>query len=496
MDVLLREMRNVSAICGGKGRCGKCKVRVVKGQAKVTQEDARFFSPEELEQGWRLACRLYPEEDMVISVEWNDESEFEVVSEYNTISISRERLGKQGTYAIAIDIGTTTLAFQLLKQEKGNICGTVTTINNQRIFGADVVSRMEASIEGKDDELQECIRKDLQEGILKLLDNCYIQISQVTRIGIGCNTTMGHLLLGYPCNSLGIYPFMPVNIQMVKGNMLEILGMEGGAEVVVFPGISTYVGGDVVAGLYACEFSESDEICLLVDLGTNGEMALGNRQKILVTSTAAGPAFEGGNISCGMGSIAGAICSVNLEQTKVQVSTIQEKIPLGICGTGVVETAAELLREGLIDETGLLVEDYFEEGFPLAWTVEGKAIKFLQKDIRELQLAKAAIRAGVETLLLRYGVQKDEIARVYLAGGFGYRLDTAKAIAIGMLPEEFAGKIQSVGNSCLAGVVKYLQVKQGDDDLQDLVQIATEINLSADKDFNQLYMDAMMFVRT
>lgn len=501
MEALLRGGCYISAVCGGTGRCGKCKIRVLQGCAAITAEDRKFFSEEELAQGWRLSCMLYPAEDMTIAFALEDESEFDVVSAHHAETDTKKEKAASSVvvnttepeYDIAIDIGTTTLAFQLLGKADGQIKNTVTAVNNQRKYGADVVSRMQASIDGKKDEMQASICKDLQSGILQLLDGSGAQTEQITRIAIGCNTTMGHLLLGYDCNSLGVYPFTPVNIELIKQSMQELLGMPGGAEVVILPGISTYVGGDIVAGLYACGFGENEEVCLLVDLGTNGEMALGNRDKIMVTSAAAGPAFEGGNISWGMGSVAGAICSVELEGGKAQVQTIREKAPIGICGTGVVETVAELLRMELLDETGLLEEEYFDDGFPLAQTADGKDIVLTQKDIRELQLAKAAVRAGVETLLLRYGIAKEQVAKVYLAGGFGYRLDTEKAIAIGMLPEEFADRIQAVGNSCLAGVVKYLQEESAEEHLQRLVQISGEINLSNDKDFNENYMEAMMF---
>lgn len=494
MDALLRENYYISAVCGGKGRCGKCKICVLQGRATVTAEDRKFFSEEELVQGWRLSCMLYPTEDLTIAFDLKDESQFDVVSVFDAgQKLAEKKESIHGAYDIAIDIGTTTLAFQLLDKADSRVVNTVTMVNGQRKYGADVVSRMQASIDGRKGELQQSIRKDLQSGILKILEDCGVKLERIARIAIGCNTTMGHLLLGYACDSLGVYPFTPVNIELIKGSMQEVLGMDGGAEVMVLPGISTYVGGDIVAGLYSCDFDKRDEVCLLVDLGTNGEMALGNCEKILVTSTAAGPAFEGGNISWGMGSVAGAICSVKLENGEAQVQTIREKAPVGICGTGVIEAIAELRREELVDETGLLDEEYFEDGFPLAQTAEGKTIVLTQKDIRELQLAKAAVRAGVETLLLRYSITKEQVARVYLAGGFGYRLDTEKAIAIGMLPEEFLDRIQAVGNSCLAGVVKYLQEEQAEEKMHHLVRISKEINLSNDKDFNENYMEAMMF---
>ena len=232
---------------------------------------------------------------------------------------------------------------------------------------------------------------------------------------------------------------------------------------------------------------------MFIDLGTNGEMGIGNKEKILVTSTAAGPAFEGGNITWGMGSVPGAICSVKLEGTEAEVKTIRDEAPQGICGTGVVETAAELVREEIVDETGALDEDYFDDGFPLAKTPDGKEIVFTQKDVREIQLAKAAVRAGVETLLLRYGIKKEEVSKVYLAGGFGYKLNTDKAIAIGMIPEEWADRIVAVGNSSLSGACKYLKDENGDKTIEKLVSISEEINLSADKEFNEFYMNEMFF---
>lgn len=525
MDGLLREGFYISAVCGGKGRCGKCKVRVLQGRAGISTEDERFFSKEELDAGWRLSCLLTPKEDLTISFELNDEAEFEAVSDFNGAG-KNAPLGNHGTEnTIAIDIGTTTIAFQLL-EEDGAVAGTMTSINNQRKYGADVISRIQLSVDGKRDSLRECIRKDLQEGITSLLTSCERSLEVIGRVVIACNTTMSHLLMGYPCDSLGLYPFTPVNIDLIQGSVREMIGLESDAQVMILPGISTFVGGDIVSGLYACEFEKNEEICLLVDLGTNGEMALGNCQKLLVTSTAAGPAFEGGNLTWGMGSVAGAICSVELqsiskqqtfgednalkfaEETQsssdvqyhsvcgdfvVNTKTIRDKKPLGICGTGVVESIAELLEEQVIDEMGLLEEDYFEEGFPLGSTEAGEKIVLTQKDIRELQLAKAAIRAGIETLLLRYGVSKEQVSKVYLAGGFGYRLDVDKAMAIGMLPREFSGKIHAVGNSALAGAARFLHDGQGEAALKKLVAISSEIGLSMDREFNEFYMEHMMF---
>lgn len=493
MEALVREGYQFSAACGGKGRCGKCRVRIVKGHTDISTEDQAVFTPQELEDGWRLSCRVYPNEDIEVEFTLNDESGFEVLTggEADETSVSGE---KESGYDIAVDIGTTTIAMELVGKDSHKVHGRAAFINSQRVYGADVISRIQASVDGKKKELQDHIREDLKKGFRQLVKEADITGADVERIIISGNTTMGHLLMGYDCNTLGVFPFTPVNIDFIRDSAKEIIGIEDTeAQIVLLPGISTYVGGDITSGLYACGFDSAEEISMLIDLGTNGEMAIGNKDKILVTSTAAGPAFEGGNITWGVGSIPGAICSLSIEDEKAHVKTIRDEAPLGICGTGVVETAAELMKEELIDETGRLEDDYFDEGFPLAETTDGKKILFTQKDMREIQLAKAAIRAGVETLALRYGVKKEDVVKIYVAGGFGYKLDTDKAIAIGMLPEEFKGRIEAVGNSSLAGAEDYLKDTEGDKTIRKILDVSEEINLSADKEFNDFYMDAMFF---
>ena len=491
LDAFIRQEIYISAPCGGKGRCGKCGIQVLNGNTWISDEDKKIYSEEELDAGWRLSCCLYPTEELEVSVSQSDESLFEAVGETEN---TEESGTEESFYHVAVDIGTTTIAMSLIGGESGKVFHTVTSVNSQRAYGADVISRIQASVDGKKEVLKNSIQKDLQDSMDKLLKETGVSGEDVGKIVIGGNTTMGHLLMGYDCDTLGVFPFTPVNIDFIKGTE-GILGTDrfGKKEVIILPGISTYVGGDIVSGMYAYDFTEKEDVCMFIDLGTNGEMGIGNKEKILVTSTAAGPAFEGGNITWGMGSVPGAICSVKLEGTEAEVKTIRDEAPQGICGTGVVETAAELVREEIVDETGALDEDYFDDGFPLAKTPDGKEIVFTQKDVREIQLAKAAVRAGVETLLLRYGIKKEEVSKVYLAGGFGYKLNTDKAIAIGMIPEEWADRIVAVGNSSLSGACKYLKDENGDKTIEKLVSISEEVNLSADKEFNEFYMNEMFF---
>ena len=505
LKALLAQEIYVSAACGGKGTCGKCKIKVVSGELEITSSDRAKFSEKELEQGYRLACKAYPKSACTIRIVSGDEADFEVVSEIvqgiNQLSHQDKMIGKtdeiseqtEDQYAFAIDIGTTTVAISLVSLNKKQIIKTYTTINKQRAYGADVISRMKASMEGKKEELRQSIQKDLLEGIKSLVEENQVEKSKISRIAIAGNTTMGHLLLGYSCETLGVYPFTPVNIDRIELPFAEVFDDDYlTAHVILLPGITTFVGGDIVAGLLTCEFDKNEKPYLLIDLGTNGEMAIGNKDKILVASTAAGPAFEGGNISCGVGSIAGAICGVRIGESTT-FDTIGQKPPIGICGTGVIELASELLKAELIDETGLLCEEYFDSGYILAKDNLGNDISLTQRDIRELQMAKSAIRAGAETLMKRFGVKYDEIDQVYLAGGFGYKVNLEKAINIGLLPEELNGKIIAIGNSSLSGAVNYLVDEEAPKRMDHIKALSSEVHLSNDADFNDLYIEFMAF---
>jgi len=305
---------------------------------------------------------------------------------------------------------------------------------------------------------------------------------------------MGHLLLGYSCEGLGRYPYTPVNISAVELPFSQLFNSAFlHAPVTILPGISAFVGGDIVAGLLACDFDKAVRPCLFIDLGTNGELALGNKERILLSSSAAGPAFEGGNISCGCGSVAGAICSVEIDRSKTSFQTIGDKRAVGLCGTGIIELVSELLDEGIIDETGLLEDKYFKEGFPIIEEKDGRGLYFTQRDIRQLQMAKAAIRAGIDILLKEYGISYDEIDKLYLAGGFGFKLNLQKAVNIGLLPKELYGRICPVGNSALSGAVLYLTQKDASARMSAIIKAASELALAEHEDFNSLYPEYMYF---
>jgi uncharacterized 2Fe-2S/4Fe-4S cluster protein (DUF4445 family) len=500
LSALHRNHVYFSADCGGNGTCGKCKVLLVKGDLEITAQDKKKFTDTELQKGYRLTCCAYPAADCTIRFDLGDESDFQIVSDYQFKPEQKTAFDEEG-YGIAVDIGTTTIVISLVGLASKSIVQNYTTINKQRAYGADVISRIQAANEGKGNTLRNLIRKDLLEGFAAVILAAGIDKSLIRRIAIAGNTTMGHLLMGYSCEALGVYPFTPVNIARMDLGFQEVFDSDYLAvPVTLLPGISTYVGADITAGLITSKFDERKLPSLLIDLGTNGEMAIGNRERILVTSTAAGPAFEGGNITCGTGSVAGAICSVTIEEDGVSYKTINDKPPMGICGTGVVEITSEIVRTGIIDETGLLIEKYFEKGYVIA---DNKALDeeqagsgmiiFTQKDIREIQLAKAAIRAGIETLIKRYGISCEQIDTVFLAGGFGYKINIEKAVNIGLFPKELAGKIMAIGNSSLAGAIQELTDETAKEKMDQILAVSEEISLSGDKEFNELYIEYLLF---
>lgn len=482
LEALTEQHIYMDAPCAGNGTCGKCKIRFMTEASDSTETERKLLNKEELENGVRLACKVFPKDGDKIVVKQYKKEDFSILADYGNEK-TEAAAGAYTKFGIAIDIGTTTIAMQLVEMEQGNVIKTITEMNSQKNFGADVISRIEASNGGKLELLKQSILNDLQTGIEQLLANFTHTIEKIVIAG---NTTMIHLLMGYSCKTLGVFPFTPYYAGVIETTLQD-------TKTTILPSISAFVGGDITSGLLACDFWKKESISLLIDLGTNGEMAIGNKNHIMVTSTAAGPAFEGGNILHGIGSVSGAISNVSIENNKAHVKTINDGEPLGICGTGVIETTYELLKNELIDETGLLAEEYFDDGFLLAKAAVGTDIVFTQRDVREIQLAKAAVCAGIETLLRRYGTTYEQIDTVYLAGGFGYRVDIIKAIGIGLLPKELEGKIKTVGNSSLHGAVCYLTDKDADKKIQNMIDSAKEINLSNDKDFNELYMDGMYF---
>jgi uncharacterized 2Fe-2S/4Fe-4S cluster protein (DUF4445 family) len=418
-------------------------------------------------------------------------------------------------WCAAVDIGTTTVAMYLVNLADGKVAGSEAALNRQGTFGADVISRLERARDGEDGarQLQKVIVDQIADMLTDLTREHRVAPEDVHLLAAAGNTAMIHLMAGWDSRGLGEAPFLPATLKCPPFPAREI-GMSGFERLRVWPlpSLSAYVGADITGGLIASGMRDRDTTDLLLDIGTNGEMSLGGASGLVCCSTAAGPAFEGAHLSSGVGSIPGAVDHVDFIDSRMTYTTIDGAPPLGFCGSGVVDLVAFLVRSGLMDETGRLVEslddvegsDQFgtlslevqEGGTVLYWSVDevaGKRVTFTQRDLREVQLAKAAIAAGVETLMAHAGISTDDIGTLWLAGGFGSYIRPESAAAIGLIPRSLAEKAKSLGNAAARGAILCLLSKTKSAEARAIAGEAKTIELSGRGDFQNAYIEGMMF---
>ncbi|KJS84808.1 MAG: hypothetical protein JM58_10270 [Peptococcaceae bacterium BICA1-8] len=406
-----------------------------------------------------------------------------------------QMVNERHVYGIAVDLGTTTIVASLVNLLNGEVIKSCSILNSQRKFGEDVISRIQYSASGNLDELKNVVREDILSALAELLTSTGVNREKVFSMVIAGNTTMQSLLLGLHCESLTAHPFKTVTISEHKIRFRDIFISDIlECEVIVLSGISAYVGADIVAGMLYCNFDKLNQNAMLIDIGTNGEIVIGSKEKILCLATAAGPAFEGGNITNGIGSVTGAIHEVKMINNEIRYNTINDSAPIGICGSGVLDIVSTGLLNNSIDKTGRFSQKIDGGVLEIAKNASNEAIIFTQKDIREVQLAKSAIRTGIEILIKRLNVSYDEIETVYIAGGFGTYMDIESAIRIGMIPKEFKGKIKIVGNSSLGGAITYLINKKSREKINNILEKATYIDISSDRTFNDLFVENMFFL--
>lgn len=495
LDVLIQQDIYLPAICGGRGTCGKCAVRVQNTEAPITEQDTVQFSKTQIKDGYRLACKCYPEKDCTIEILTDEENEFYIVSSYLEDGDGDERESDESEPAVVVDIGTTTIAMELIDIRTRKTLSEHSRINGQRVYGADVITRIQAANSMKGQELSDLIREDLLIGLKQLVTDADLSLRDISKIVIAGNTTMCHLLLGFSLEQMGDYPFTPHKTDTVKVVSKELFdSLELNCVVTVLPCISAFIGGDVVAGAYATGFWKTTKPNMLIDFGTNAEIILGNQHQIVAASTAAGPAFEGGNISCGTGSVKGAISQAKMKADSFECETIGDGDPVGICGTGLIEIISELKDHAIIDTSGTMKEAYAKKGYFIA---KGKGItsyiSVTQNDIREFQLAKSAVRAAIDILLSRYGIKIKDVEHIYLVGGFGFHLNIHKAINIGLLPKEAKHKIKIGGDTALLGCKKFLLDENAAEEMERIKNITTEVILSNEEEFNTQFISNMDF---
>ena len=459
--------------CGGKGTCGKCKVKLLDGNIDITENHQQKINLLSLSHEWRLACYSNCTSDIKLEVEqFNhiilaDESEFEFVP--------------QSGFGVAVDLGTTTLVAQLIDLSTSKVLAVETRLNPQVKFGADLISRVQACLDENNAEMTKLIRLSIGNMIELLLKKKGVEIQRISIVG---NTVMQLIFSDCDVSALAEYPFHSENLDQKEFDSSELDWNFRVTEKVRFhASIGSFVGSDILAGIAATELYLNENYTALIDLGTNGEIVVGNKHKIVCASTAAGPAFEGTNISMGMRAVTGAISTIELIDNKLTANIIGNVTPIGICGSALVDAVA-ILRE--LDEIGLFGEiNSGDSTIPLI----GKVI-LTQKDINEFQLAKAAIAAGLEILCKTISIQIVDIQTVYIAGGFGNYINIQHLIETGMieLPEE---RIHKIGNTALIGAKMFLFYN--DEMIKEILTKTKHINLESDPNFQNIYVDKMLF---
>lgn len=465
--------------CGGRGRCKGCKVRVLAGELDADSEQKQILTHPEINEGWRLACKSRVSGPLTLQIEqW----EATILTDETTFHFEPgDGLG------VAVDLGTTTLVAQLLDLHTAQVLAVQSALNPQARYGADLMSRIQfaGSPDGQN-KLQELIRAEIGRMIeqLKMIHPGEIPVKEVVVVG---NTAMHNLFCGIDVAALSQFPFEPIDqgLQLFRARDLGWSAIPE-ATVRFLPAMGSFVGSDILAGILATQLHSSEDLVGLLDLGTNGEIVLGNKERIVFASTAAGPAFEGARISGGMRAITGAISGVKISNNRMQCEIIGNTKARGICGSGLVDAVAAGLELGVIDATGRINHD--SDVFTIC-----PPVSLTQRDIRELQLAKGAIAAGINILLQKLNATCNAVKKVYLAGAFGNYINSESARRIGLLKFPLE-KIVPVGNSALLGA-KLALFRSGaqKDDYSELLHHSTHISLNTAADFQDIFADEMLF---
>ncbi len=466
--------------CGGNGRCKACRVKVVSGSLPSSAEQEAILGPREIADGWRLACRCRADADVTLQIsQWDapiltDDSPFE--------------FEPTPGWGIAVDLGTTTLVAQLVDLESGRVLAVQTALNPQAARGADVMSRVQLALSADGlATMRRLIRREigrLVEALLRMPGGAGNSLAKIAIVG---NSVMHHLFSGLDVAPLAHYPFEPSQGGLQKFSS-SALGwhLPVDTEVHFLPCLGGFVGSDILAGILSTRMHQQTELIGLVDLGTNGEVVFGNRTRILCASTAAGPAFEGARIGMGMRAATGAISEVSIVDGKLRCHVLGGGPARGICGSGLVDAVSAALAMGAIQSSGRFSEGLGE------WCVCPPVV-LKQADIRELQLAKGAVAAAIRLLLRRWGAGPSDLSRLYLAGAFGNYIDRENARRIGLIDFPIE-QIAPAGNTALRGAkLTLFRSSEYLDRFPDVLPIVEHVPLSADPEFEQVFVECMSF---
>jgi uncharacterized 2Fe-2S/4Fe-4S cluster protein (DUF4445 family) len=523
----------LEAPCNGTGTCGKCRVKLdAQSRTRVRIVASRNLSAEDAAQGWALLCCTLAEGDLEVTLPGSGERGLRILEDgvrldlplqpaiakrfdpklNRTFVLSGDRQlaeeeGNTATrlYGVAVDIGTTTLVASLLDLGTGARVGSVSALNPQTAHAQDVLSRVQIASQPEGLALLHSeLNAEIDRMIGLLASEARIPRRRIYEIVVAGNTCMLHLAANVSPEPLGRFPYTPA---LEGGDYLAAapLGLRIAAEGEVFipPLISGFVGADITVGVLATDLANAAGNTLFVDIGTNGEMVLARDGRLQATSTAAGPAFEGMNIACGMRAARGAIERVTIEADDIRIATIDGAEAIGICGSGLLDAVAAMAVLGVIDRTGRFTRDAEalspalrarlrpRDGKP-AFYLEGD-VYLSQRDIRQVQLAKAAVRAGIDTMLRRNGLAPAALDRALVAGSFGYHLTTRSLIDIGLFPAELEGKVTYVGNTARTGAEALLTNAEARTALLSVTRAVEAVDLATEPEFTDIFVAAMGF---
>ncbi|CAH2212000.1 ASKHA domain-containing protein [Tepidibacter aestuarii] len=548
------------APCSGKGICGKCKVKIKNSTSNITEEEIKHLSKKEIKEGIRLACKTYMTEDGEVEIEYdinecksdskkikygiesllkhkNIKIDFE--NGISIIDLIKKQLGNvyidneimknisnmnynepiniilykdkiidvkedncsNEKYGIAIDIGTTTVAIYLLNLNTGEQMSVKSFQNPQSLYGADVISRINYTIENRNgiDILKQKIIEEIDYNIGLILNKFNIVKEDVYKCVIVGNTAMSHIFWGLNLYTLSKLPFIPVNRDMLydRGSNILFDNMNKNAVVMFLPNIAGFLGSDTVAAMIEADLIDNDKNILLIDLGTNGEIVLSTKESLLACSTAAGPAFEGANIKFGMQAFDGAINKFKIKED-IEYETINNKKARGICGSALVDIVSEMLKAGIINKTGKITNPQKIKNIKLSNRVVKKDKKYefkitedisiTQDDIRQLQLAKSAIRSGINILMQEEKITVQDLDYICLAGAFGNFINKESAKVIGLIPNIDSENIISLGNAAGEGAKKFLCNDKLEEDINYYMDNTEHIDIAKYENFQEEFL--------
>jgi uncharacterized 2Fe-2S/4Fe-4S cluster protein (DUF4445 family) len=532
-----RELKlSLESPCSGVGTCGKCRVRLLRPEQRenLAVTEARYrLGDEERQQGYILAChaRIYGDVEVAAGSKDTENKSLRILARGNTFDyplqpfIEKRFDGKvtgvfgggrllgeepgdtsSEIYGIAMDIGTTTLVTELIDLRTGAVVSSDSMLNPQSAYAQDVLTRIHFAA-SREDGL-EILHEAFLGAFRTMLKHITAGIKQerIYEVVFSGNTTMLHLAAGIDPSSLGKYPYI-MKIQGGEERPADGLRISPLGLVYLPPLISAFVGADIISGILVSQLAKKEGITLFIDIGTNGEMVLARNGTLSATSTAAGPAFEGMNIDCGMRAANGAVEQFHINDgvdAAVEFSVIGGGQATGICGSGLVDIAGELVRTGTLGKNGRFVPAD-SPGIPESVRKclrnrEGKTAFFItenvyvtQKDIRQIQLAKGAVRAGISALLKRMGVSGDEVDRVEIAGSFGYHLRENSLLDIGLLPPAFKGKVHFTGNTSQSGAAAFLLNTSFREQMKETAALVEKVELANTPDFERLFVNSLGF---